>query len=264
MTGTVAATVGASEFSGRVVVVTGGGGGMGRATCRAFGAAGAAVVVADLDDERGNETAALLREDGATAIFVRTDVSRPEDVQAMVDHALEAFGGLDHAVNAAAIEFENTLLQDATDADYDRMMDVNVRSVFLCMRAQVRAMLDHGRGGTIVAIASTSAYRPQPRTPLYTASKHAVLGFVRAVGTDYARHGIRVNAIAPGAIDTPMLRAALERRGGDPTRAVAQLSPAGRYGLPDEIARAALWLSSSASSFVVGHALAVDGGMLAR
>ena len=260
MTGLDAAT----EFAGRVALVTGGGGGMGRATCRAFGLAGAAVLVADLDEERGQETARLVEEDGGTASFVRTDVSRPDDVDAMVEHAVEAFGGLDHAVNAAAIEFENTLLHDATNDDYDRMMDVNVRSVFLCMRAQVRAMLGHGRGGTIVAIASTSAYRPQPRTPLYTASKHAVLGLVRAAGTDYARHGIRVNAIAPGAIDTPMLRSALERRGGDPARAVAQLSPSGRYGQPEEIAQAALWLSSSASSFVVGHALAVDGGMLAR
>lgn len=251
------------EFQGRAVVVTGGGGGMGRAICLAFAATGAAVVVADLDEGSGQQTLEELASAGGVGSFVHTDVSRADDVEAMVAHTVEAYGSLDHAVNAAAIEFEDTLLHDAADADYDRMLDVNVRSVFLCMRAEIRAMLDHGQGGTIVTIASTSAWRPQPRTPLYTASKHAVLGFVRAAGVDYARRGIRINAIAPGAIQTPMLASAIERRGGDLARAVGRLSPSGRYGQPEEIAEAALWLSSARSSFTVGHALAVDGGFLA-
>lgn len=252
------------DFEGRVALVTGGGGGMGRAIAVAFARSGAAVVVTDIDDERGCETVDLALAEGGTASFVHGDISRHADVRAVVAHAVEAHGSLDHAVNAAAIEFEDTLIHEATEQDYERIMDVNVRSVFLCMREQLRVMLEQDSRGTIVTIASTSAYRPQPRTPLYTASKHAVLGFVRAVAVDYARRGVRVNAIAPGAIDTPMLTSALERRGADPKGAVRQLSPAGRLGQPEEVAEAALWLSSSRSAFTVGHALAVDGGYLAR
>ncbi|MEL6893625.1 MAG: SDR family oxidoreductase, partial [Actinomycetota bacterium] len=147
------------------------------------------------------------------------------------------------------------------DDDFDRMMDVNTRGVFLCMKHQIRAMLESS-GGSIVNIGSTNSFSPQHEQPAYTASKHAVLGLTRSAALDYARHGIRVNAICPGAIDTPMLRNAMARRGRDADAVAKRLSRFGRFGDPDEIAAAALWLCSDASSFTTGHALRVDGGML--
>jgi glucose 1-dehydrogenase len=141
------------------------------------------------------------------------------------------------------------------------MMNVNTRGVFLCMKHEIAAMLAAG-GGSIVNIASTNSFRPQHDQPAYTASKHAVLGLTRSAAMDYAGRGIRINAICPGAIDTPMLRNAMERRGRDADDVAHRLSPLGRFGRPDEIAAAVLWLCSDASSFTSGHALAVDGGML--
>lgn len=251
------------DLAGRVILVTGAAGGIGRATVVALAAAGATIVAADIAEGRLAETVDRARDVGGTVRARPTDVSRPEEVRALVDGVVADHDRFDGAVNAAAIEFEDTLVTEATDADYDRMMDVNVRSVFLGLREQARAILSLGRPGSIVAIASSSAHRPQPRTPLYTASKHAVLGLVRACAVDLARSGIRVNAISPGAIDTPMLRAAIERRRGDLDRTARALSPMHRFGAPAEVADAVLWLLSDESSFVTGHALAVDGGMLA-
>jgi glucose 1-dehydrogenase len=181
----------------------------------------------------------------------------------MVAVAVETFGGLDAAVNAAAIEFEVDFLADLADSDFDRMIAVNLRSVFLCMKHEIRAMLASG-GGTIVNIASTNSYRPQPHQSAYTASKFGVLGLTKSAAVDYAGQGVRINAICPGAIDTPMLRGAIEARGRDPKEVAARLSLTGEFGRPVDIANAVLWLSSDASAFTVGHALAVDGGYLAR
>ena len=236
---------------------------MGRATSLAFAAQGARVVVADRSEDSGQETVSAITAAGGTAVFVRTDVSDAADVEAMVAVAVETFGGLDAAVNAAAIEFEVDFLADLADADFDRMISVNLRSVFLCMKHEIRAMLASG-GGTIVNIASTNSYRPQPHQSAYTASKFGVLGLTKSAAVDYAGQGVRINAICPGAIDTPMLRGAIEARGRDPKEVAARLSLTGEFGRPDDIANAALWLSSDASAFTVGHALAVDGGYLAR
>jgi glucose 1-dehydrogenase len=252
-----------SDFDGTTALVTGGGGGMGRATSLAFAAQGARVVVADRSEDAGQETVSEITAAGGTAVFVRTDVSDAADVAAMVAVAVEQFGGLDSAVNAAAIEFEVDFLADLADSDFDRMIAVNLRSVFLCMKHEIRAMLASG-GGTIVNIASTNSYRPQPHQSAYTASKFGVLGLTKSAAVDYAGQGVRINAICPGAIDTPMLRGAIEARGRDPKEVAARLSLTGEFGRPDDIANAALWLSSDASAFTVGHALAVDGGYLAR
>ncbi len=250
-------------LEGRTAIVTGGSGGMGLAICRRFAENGASLVVADVNTERGELAVEQAHRAGADAVFVATDVGSAPDVEAMVAVAVDRFGGLDCAVNAAAIEFERGPLADCEDDEFDRMIRVNLRSVFLCMKHEIKAMLASAKGGRIVNIASTNSFRPQPNQPAYTASKHGVLGLTRSAAIDYASSGIRINAICPGAIDTPMLRNAIATRHRDPGDVAQRLTPLHRFGHPDEIADAALWLCSDSSSFVLGHALAVDGGYLA-
>jgi glucose 1-dehydrogenase len=252
------------SFDGEVAFVTGASGGMGRAICVAFARAGAIVVMADVDEPGGAETERLVRAEGADGTFVRTDVSDAADVAAAVAVATERFGRLDVAVNAAAIETETAPLHECDDDAFDRMQAVNVRGIFLSMKYELRAMVGRGMGGAIVNIASTNSFRPQPNQPAYTAAKHAVIGLTRSAAIDYASHGVRINAICPGSIDTPMLRGAMERRGRRPEEVVGRLSLFGRFGEPDEIAAAALWLCSDGASFITGHPLAVDAGYLAR
>jgi glucose 1-dehydrogenase len=256
-----------ADFGGDVALVTGAAGGMGRAIALAFARAGATVVMADVDADGGRETERLVVDAGASGAFVATDVSDAASVAALVGTAVARFGGLHCAVNAAAIENEMVALHECSDDNFDRMQQVNVRGLFLCMKHEIAAMLDNppraGERGAIVNIASTNSFRPQHDQPAYTASKHAVLGLTRSASYDYSGKGIRVNAICPGTIDTPMLRKAMERRGRNPDEVVSRLSLIGRFGRPDEIAAAALWLCSDAASFTMGHALAVDAGMLA-
>jgi NAD(P)-dependent dehydrogenase (short-subunit alcohol dehydrogenase family) len=251
------------DFRGQVVLVTGATGGMGRAITAALDAAGARVMASDISSQAGSD---LTNELGSERVaFTAADVSKSDDVAALVAATVERFGTLDHAVNAAAIEFETAPLAECSDDDFDRMMNVNARGLFVCMKHEIHAMIaaDSSTGHSIVNIASTNSVRPQFDQPAYTASKHAVLGLTRSAALDYASRGIRINAICPGAIDTPMLRTAMERRGRDADDTAHRLSRLGRFGRPDEIAAAVLWLCSDASSFTTGHALAVDGGMLA-
>jgi len=256
-----------ADFSGDVALVTGASGGMGRAIAVAFARAGASVVMGDVDDAGGAETERLVREHG-DGVFVRTDVSDTDSVAALVATALDRYGALHCAVNAAAIENESVALHETPDDVFERMQTVNVRGVFLCLKHEISAMLRNEVGpdgrGSIVNIASTNSFKPQPNQPAYTASKHAVLGLTRSAAMDYAPQGIRINAICPGSIDTPMLRNAMERRGRDPQDVAARLSLIGRFGTPEEIADATLWLCSDSSSFTLGHALAVDAGYLVR
>ena len=251
-------------FDGKTVLVTGAAGGMGRAISVAFAASGANVLVADVVVDNAEKTASLITESGGSAVFVRTDVSVGADVEAAVATAVTRFGGLDFAVNAAAIEEETVGIAESDDAAFDRIIAVNLRSVYLCLKYEIRAMLAAGRSGAIVNIASTNAVRPQPLQAAYTASKHGVLGLTKSAAIDYAAKGIRVNAICPGAIDTPMLRGAMARRGRDERDVIKRLSLINRFGRPEEIARAVLWLCSDDASFTIGHALAVDGGYLIR
>ena len=258
-------------IAGRVCVVTGATGGMGAAIARTFAAAGARLVVNDRSPELLDalvaelEQGAELEHEAGSIVGVAGDITDESTVSSLIATAVGRFGRLDAAVNAAAIELETVPLAECPDDVFERIMAVNVQSVFRCMKYQIRAMQanDGDRRGSIVNIASTNSFRPQAGQPAYTASKHAVLGLTRSAAFDYASSGIRVNAICPGAIDTPMLREAIERRGRDPGEVAARLSRFGRFGTPDEIADAAMWLCSDASSFTTGHALAVDGGMLA-
>lgn len=251
------------DFTDHSVIVTGGSGGMGRATAVAFASAGASVLIADVDEAGGHETVRLSLAAGGRAEFVRTDVSDPTQVEAMVARSVAQFGRLDHAINMAAIENEETALVDCEVERFDRIIAVNLRSIFLCMKFEIAAMLRSG-GGTIVNIASTNSFRPQLHQPAYTASKFGVLGITKQAAVEYAPLGVRINAIAPGPIDTPMLRNSMARRGRDVEDVRTRLSLLGRFGEPAEIARAAMWLSSGDSSFTVGDTVAVDGGYLAR
>ena len=253
-----------NDFAGKVALVTGGAGGMGRAIAIAFAERGADVIVSDIAADAGQETAELIGESGGSARFIAADVADATSVEALVGGTVEAFGGLHCAVNGAAIELEREPLADVEEATFDRIIAVNLKSIFLCMKYEIRQMLEQGSGGAIVNIASTNSFRPQPNQSAYTASKHGVIGMTRNAAIDYAGQGIRINAICPGAIDTPMLRAAIERRGRQPDEVAGRLSLLGRFGESAEIAEAALWLCSDRSSFTIGHALAVDGGYLAR
>ena len=251
------------DFASKVALVTGAAGGMGRATAQAFAAAGAKVVAADIAADEGEQTAKLIRGNGGEAVFVRTDVSDAADVEAAVATAVNEYGGLDCAANMAAIETETTFLADCEEATFDRLVAVNLRSIFLCLKYEIRAMLQRG-GGSIVNIASTNSFRPLPKQAVYTATKHGVIGLTKTAAIEYAGKGIRVNAVAPGAIDTPMLRGAIAARGSDEAEVISRLSLVGRFGDPAEIANAVLWLCSDGSTYTVGHTLAVDGGYLAR
>lgn len=256
------------SLEGRTAIVTGATGGMGRSIVASLAAAGANVVATDLHDDGADDLLDVTGDSSGAVTFISGDVATSADVELVIEQTVAQHGRLDCAVNAAAIEFEMVPLAECLDDDYDTMMGVNVRGVFMSMKHELRAMLEtadarDGGGASIVNIASTNSFRPQHNQPVYTASKHAVLGLTRSAAMDYARHGIRVNSICPGAIDTPMLHNAMERRGRNADDVANHLSLFGRFGNPSEIAEAALWLCSDASSFTTGHALAVDGGMLA-
>lgn len=248
-------------MEGRVALVTGGGGGIGSATAMAFARAGASVVIVDIAVSAGEQTAATIRDAGGEALFVRADVTRADEVATTVAASVERYGKLDYAFNNAGIEEEHAKLAEGDEALFDRMMGINVKGVWLCMRAQIRQMLRQG-GGAIVNTASVAGLVGAPKHAIYGASKHAVLGLTRSAAAEYARAGIRINAVCPGVIRTAMFERVLSQGLAD-EQSIRRLHPIGRIGEVDEVAAAVLWLCSDQASFVVGHALTVDGGMTA-
>lgn len=251
------------KLQGKIALVTGGGGGIGRATALAYMREGAKVAVADLNGEAARAVAAEIETAGGEAIALQVDVTRSAEVEAMVKQVVLRFGRLDVAFNNAGIDIEHLPLAKATEEDFDKLMAVNVKGVWLCMKYEITQMLEQGAGGAIVNTSSVGGVIGAARQPIYGATKHAVLGLTRAAGVEYARKGIRVNAVCPGIIDTEMTERAIAR---EPKRApyIEQAHPIGRLGQAEEIARAAVFLSSEDASFVVGHPLLVDGGMTAR
>ncbi len=246
----------------KVALVTGGTTGIGRATAIAYAQQQAKVVVVGRRIDEGEETVRLIKEAGGEAIFVQADVTKESDVKAMVDKAVSVFGRLDIAFNNAGTVGENPSLIEQTEAEYERTMNVNVKGVWLSMKYEIAQMLKQG-SGAIVNTSSGAGVVAVPTQPLYTASKHAVVGLTKAAALQYAKAGIRINVVAPAAIETDMFEAATG--GQDEVKAyITGLHPIGRIGTPLEVANAVLFLSSDLASFITGETLMVDGGYVAQ
>jgi NAD(P)-dependent dehydrogenase (short-subunit alcohol dehydrogenase family) len=244
--------------AGRVAFVTGAANGIGRATALAFARKGTGVVVADISERGNQETAGMIEELGGRALAVRCDVTREDDVQAALHQAIDAFGRLDFAFNNAGSEQVITETADLTTEEWDRIMRVNLRSVFICMKYQIPLMLKHG-SGVIVNTSSGAGVKGIAGQAAYCAAKHGIIGLTKAAALDYAPLNVRVNAVCPGIIDTPMMDRFTGGTDEGRERVIGQ-EPVGRMGKPEEIAEAVLWLCSDAAAFVIGHALVIDGG----
>src|SRR5215216_6611455 len=243
---------------GKVAFVTGAANGIGRAAALAFAREGANVVVADVSEQGNHETARMIEQAGGRVLAVRCDVSREEDVKAALDKTVEAFGRLDYAFNNAGVEQPLKPAADVTEEEWDRIVGIDLRGVFLCMKHQIPLMLRQG-GGAIVNTSSGAGVKGFAGGTAYVAAKHGVVGLTKAAALDYAQSNIRINAVCPGIIDTSMMQ---RFSGGTPEgrQTVIAQEPVGRMGTPDEIAAAVVWLCSDAARFVVGHAMVVDGG----
>lgn len=246
-------------YSGKVVMITGAGGGIGRASSIAFAKAGATLALSDHDESAGQETLRLVQAVGAKACFIQADVTQAAQVQTLIATCVQHFGRLDCAFNNAGIEEEHMRLADCTEVTFDRIMAVNVKGVWLCLKYQLAQMLAQG-GGAIVNTASVAGLIGAPKMAAYAASKHAVLGLTKSAAAEYGRKNIRVNAVCPGVIQTAMFERAMAADSQIGASA-AQLHPVGRIGLPEEVAAVVLWLCSDSASFVTGLAHTVDGGM---
>ncbi len=248
------------RFDGKVVLITGGASGIGRAAADLFARRGAGVVVADRDGAAVEAAAGELRAAGADARGVRADVTDRDDVAAMVATALESFGRLDVAVNSAGVTGTYARLPDQQLDDWERTVAVNLTGTFLCLQAEIPPMLEAG-GGAVVNISSAAGLMGFAKLPAYVASKHGVVGLTKSVALEYARKGVRVNVLCPGDIRTPMLAGFAGSE--DALDAMGRNVPLGRLGTPEEVAEAIVWICSDAASFVTGSTFSVDGGVLA-
>ena len=247
-------------FKGKVAIVTGGTSGIGKATAIAFAEKGATVVIVDWIENE--ETLNLIKASGGEAIFVKCDVSKAIEVKAMVDKTIAAFGRIDYAFNNAGIEGTNAKTADCTEENWDKTIGVNLKGIWLCMKYEIPEMLKQGKG-VIINCASVAGLIGFGGLPAYVASKHGIIGLTKTTALEYAKQGLRVNAVCPGVIQTPMI----DRITGKTKETIEEfkgLEPIGRFGLPDEIANAVLWMCSDEASFVTGHAMVVDGGFVAQ
>lgn len=244
----------------KVAIITGAAMGMGAATAKLFAAAGAQVIVADFSEDQGRQTAAEIEAEGGQAFFVKVDVSKSEQVQAMVDSTVARFGRLDVAVNNAALTPDVRPIQDLDEDHWDRLMSVNLKGVALSLKYELQQLTRQGGGGSIINISSVRGFRAAANAAAYVAAKHGVIGLTKVAALEHGGQNIRINSVAPGAIDTPMLRASLERRGQTEADFAPQMSMLNRIGRADEVAQASLWLASDQSSYVTGSVIHADAG----
>ena len=244
----------AGRLDGKIALVTGGSSGIGRASALAFAREGAKVVVADVTAEGGQETVRLIKEAGGEARFLKVDVARAAEVETLITQTVAAYGRLDCAYNNAGIEGAFVSTTEYPEADWDRVLAINLKGVWLCMKYEIGAIVNTASGAGLVGVAGLSAY---------VASKHGVVGLTKTAALEYAKAGIRVNAVCPGVIQTPMV-ARLTSQRPEMAEALVAAEPMGRTGKPEEIAEAVVWLCSEAASFVTGHAMSVDGGYVAQ
>ncbi|HIK14655.1 MAG TPA: glucose 1-dehydrogenase [Leptolyngbyaceae cyanobacterium M33_DOE_097] len=253
-------------FEDQIVLVTGGSLGIGRATVLAFANQGASVVFASRGVEAGISLQTEIIQSGGRAMYIQADMANPADIETMVEKVIQTYGRIDHAVNNVAANVPLTPTAELTESEADYSLDVNLKGMWLCMKYQLQQMLTQGNG-TIVNIASVNGLSGTPIGSLYTASKHGVVGLTRSTALEYVRQGIRINAVCPGLVHTPRL----ERRWSELSpeqrsqsmQDLANSIPIGRFAQPEEIAAAILWLSSTESSYIVGQAIVIDGGLTA-
>jgi NAD(P)-dependent dehydrogenase (short-subunit alcohol dehydrogenase family) len=250
-----------NRFESKVALVTGGGSGIGRATALKFATEGASVVIGNRNEKAGQETVDLIQKAGGKASFYQTDVTKLSNVQDLIKYTVDTYGGLHAAFNNAGVEDPQAMTPEQTEATFDLVMNVNVKGVWYSMKCEIEHMVANG-GGAIVNTASIAGISGFPGHAPYTASKHAVLGLTKTAALEYAKQGMRINAVCPGAIETPLLA---NFTGGDSATLeyMRSLHPIGRLGKPEEIADAVVWLCSNEATFVLGQGITVDGGFTA-
>jgi NAD(P)-dependent dehydrogenase (short-subunit alcohol dehydrogenase family) len=249
-----------NHLENKVALVTGASSGIGRATALILAREGAKVVVSDVREREGNETANEIKQRHGEALFIPADVSDADDVETLVERTVSAYGRLDCACNNAGVENSMKPTADISMKEWDKVLDINLKGVWLCMKYEIPEMLEHG--GSIVNISSIAGQKGFANLAPYTASKFGIIGLTKTAALEYAKTGIRINAVCPGVIRTEMIDRVI---GGDPDleKQYVAMEPVGRMGKPEEIAESVLWLFSDASSFVTGHAMTVDGGIMA-
>lgn len=249
------------ELQGKIALVTGGTSGIGRDAAVLFAKAGAKVVVTGRRETEGKETVESIRAAGGEGLFVKGDVAKTSDVEAMVQKTAEKFGRLDVAFNNAGIEGAWIPIAEQAEEDWDAVININLKGVWLCLKYEIRQMLKQGGGGAIVNMASVAGLLGMAGAAIYSASKHGVIGLTKSAALETARSGIRVNAVCPAVIETAMAERAFSAP--ELNNFVRSLHPLGRFGMPEEVAEAVLWMCSERASFMTGHSLVLDGGFTA-